>query len=202
MGTLSNPLVVLASASPRRHELLSQIGIAPRIWVSNVPEVPALSESPRDYTERIACTKAAAAALQFPAAVVIAADTAVALGDEIFGKPRDRAEASAMLRRLAGREHQVFSAVAVWREGRMLSAVSASRVRFCDLSESQIAAYCASGEPDDKAGSYGIQGLAAVFVEALNGSYSGVVGLPLFETAVLLRRHGVEILNPAGPQYV
>ncbi len=194
----ADPPIVLASASPRRLELLLQIGLSPRVWVSQVPESRLSGESPRAYTERVARAKALAATEHFADAVVIGADTVVALDAEILGKPRDRSDAARMLRALSGREHEVFSAVAVWRAGRMLSSVSRSQVHFGALSEAGIAAYCDTGEPDDKAGGYGIQGRAAVFITELRGSYSGVVGLPLFETAELLRQHRIELLNHAG----
>ena len=187
----------LASQSPRRRELLIQLGMDFRVVDVDVPEVRAPQETPRDYVSRVARDKARTglAALAGVAdaadAVVLGADTEVVLDDEVFGKPRDADDAKAMLRRLSGRTHAVISAV--WRvdaHGER-SACCVSQVRFAVLDAAAIAAYVATGESFGKAGAYAIQGRGAALVEHLEGSYSGVMGLPLFETARLLREAGV-----------
>ena len=198
----------LASRSPRRRELLRQVGVRfeplllrlspPR--PADVDEIPHDGEQPADFVARIAASKARCgieilAMRQLPARSVLAADTVVAIDGEILGKPTGRDEATAFLRRLAGRTHEVrtFVALASGPAARqeVLTAESVSLVRFGTLSPGQIERYCASGEPYDKAGGYAIQGLAATFIEHLDGSYSGVMGLPLYETAQLLRRAGI-----------
>lgn len=195
----------LASHSPRRLELLRQIGLQPTVLPLrrnpprvDVDETPLPGEAAPDYVQRLACSKACIAARiregrRLPDWPVLAADTCVVQDGLILGKPRDRAEAADMLRRYSGRTHQVHTAVAIAYHGRLEVAVSLSAVRFCTLSEQDIAAYVASPEPYDKAGGYGIQGLAAKFVEQLEGSYSGVMGLPLHETARLLKALGYDL---------
>ena len=192
--------VILASASPRRSSLLTQIGVAHRVLPADIEEVRRPGETPRGCAQRLAEAKArhvaaTAAVAGCSAAVVLGADTVVVLENDLLGKPRDRADALAMLARLSDRTHQVLSAVAVLAHGRLSSAVSASQVRFRGLSAAECAAYWDSGEPRDKAGAYAIQGLGAVFVAELHGSYSGVMGLPLFETAQLLAAAGVTIAS-------
>ncbi|MFI8745381.1 Maf family protein [Pseudomonas sp. NPDC077186] len=184
----------LASASPRRRELLAQIAVPCVTQIAAIDENPLPDEPAAAYVERLAREKARAglAALGEPAdAVVLGADTAVVLDGRILGKPADFAESRAMLQALSGRSHQVLTAVALAGGGREAARVVASEVTFRALSEGEIEAYWASGEPCDKAGSYGIQGLAAVFVSRLAGSYSAVVGLPLCETAELLGEFGI-----------
>ncbi len=188
--------VYLASASPRRAALLRQIGMEFEVRPSQVPEVQRPDEVPADYVLRLARDKAAAVwngltRSHAPAAPVIAADTAVVLDGRVLGKPADRAAAFDMLGALSGRVHTVLTAVAVHFDTVAEGAVSRSEVTFRRLGEDERIAYCASDEPYDKAGGYGIQGLAAVFVQHLSGSYSSVMGLPLFETAMLLRRFGL-----------
>lgn len=186
-------MVVLASQSPRRRELLDQIDIGYRVMPVDIDETPRQGEAADEYVQRLAIEKAEAARrrLDEPSLPVIAADTAVVLGEQILGKPTDRAQAAQMLAQLSGREHRVMTAVAVADTARVEHALSVSRVQFAALDEAQIKNYLASGEADDKAGAYAIQGLAAVFVQSMSGSYSGIVGLPLFETAQLLERFGV-----------
>ncbi len=182
--------IYLASASPRRRELLRQIGVAYRVLRIEVDETPRTGENPDDYVARLALAKAqtgCAALGRRQPAPVLGADTTVVVDNVILGKPRDREEGLAMLAQLSGREHQVFSAVAVATPARNAVKVQESRVRFRDLGRVECAAYWDSGEPCDKAGGYGIQGRAATFITDLHGSYSGVMGLPLFETAELLR---------------
>jgi septum formation protein len=190
--------VYLASASPRRRELLRQIGVRFEVRPAEVAEVPAPAEAPDAYVLRVAAAKAEAVwerverAEQRP---VLAADTAVVLDDRVLGKPADVAEAAAMLAELSGRTHSVLTAVAL-RCGRATETLlSRTEVRFRATTAHERDEYCRSGEPLDKAGAYGIQGRAAVFVEHLSGSYTGVVGLPLFETAALLERCGIELWN-------
>ena len=184
----------LASASPRRRELLAQIGVPFVTLIASIDETALPGEPAERYVERLAREKALAglAALSDPAdAVVLGADTAVVLDGRILGKPADRAECLATLAALSGREHQVLTAVALASAQRTESRLVASRVRFRPLRAGEAEAYWATGEPCDKAGSYGIQGLAAVFVSQLEGSYSAVVGLPLCETAQLLGEFGI-----------
>ena len=187
-------MLYLASQSPRRRQLLEQVGIRFDTVHVEVPEVRAPGEPPADYVSRVAREKAGAGLLELAGvagAVVLGADTEVVLGDEVFGKPANAAHATAMLRRLSGRSHQAISAVWCVSAGREERALSVSEVAFAALSESAIAAYVASGEPIGRAGAYAIQGRAAAFISRLSGSYSGVMGLPLFETVELLRRFGI-----------
>jgi septum formation protein len=186
---MADRALVLASASPRRRELLNQIGVAHRVAPVDLDESRRPNESPRDYVLRLAHEKAEAAWERIAnreAQVVLAADTAVVLGDDILGKPRDQADALAMLARLSGRTHQVLTAVALRAARGMASQLSESLVTFRPISREEAEQYWATGEARDKAGAYAIQGRAAVFIERLEGSYSGVMGLPLFETARLL----------------
>ena len=195
-------MIHLASKSPRRRALLDQIGVDYAIVDAPIDEIRADGEPPRRFVERMACEKARAglAALgDARIAPVLAADTVVVLEDRVLGKPRDEAHAMAMLRALSGRMHRVISAVAVAdvRAGDALRvAASVSRVWFREIPHEERRAYCASGEPLDKAGAYAIQGHAAIFVTRLDGSYSGVMGLPLFETAALLRETGIGVRAP------
>lgn len=184
----------LASASPRRRELLAQIAVPCVTQIASIDENPLPGEAAGAYVERLARSKAQAglAAVGNAAdAVVLGADTAVVLDGQILGKPADFAESHGMLQALSGRTHQVLTAVALASPTREIARVVCSEVSFRALSEAEIAAYWASGEPCDKAGSYGIQGLAAVFVNHMQGSYSAVVGLPLCETAELLGEFGI-----------
>ena len=187
--------IYLASASPRRRELLTQIGVRFQLVNVDVPEVPAASEMPRDFVQRVALEKARAGKQLLSsddAHPVLGADTAVVVENRILGKPADKQEALGMLTSLSGRSHEVLSAVAIVAE-RELVMLSASRVTFRDLSEQEIENYWESGECHDKAGAYAIQGRAAVFIQDLQGSYSGVMGLPLYETADLLQQFGINL---------
>lgn len=184
----------LASGSPRRRELLTQIGVPFLTQIAPIDENTLPGESPIAYVERLARAKGQAglaALTDTRDAVVLGADTAVVLDGRILGKPPDRAEAMATLLALSGRSHEVLTAVALVSDARTESRVVISQVTFRPLSRTEIEAYWASGEPQDKAGSYGIQGLAAVFVSQLQGSYSAVVGLPLCETAALLAEFAI-----------
>ena len=187
-------MLYLASQSPRRHELLRQLGFDFSILDVDVPEHRQPGEPPEDYVSRVAREKAGAGLMQVvavPGAVVIGADTEVVLDDEVFGKPADAEDAMRMLRRLSGRAHRALSVVWCASAGREERALSDTIVDFMTLDDAQIAAYVASGEAFGKAGAYAIQGRAAAFVRHLAGSHSGVMGLPLHETAVLLRRFGL-----------
>lgn len=185
--------IYLASASPRRQELLRQIGLGFEAMPSDLDEVPQPGERPADYVLRVARDKArhVAARMQEQAShPVLGADTEVVLDGEILGKPRDRGHGLDMLRRLSGRTHEVLSGVCVVHGEREYTALSVSRVTFRPLTAAEIAAYWDTGEPADKAGAYAIQGRAAAFIERLEGSYSGVMGLPLYELAGILRELG------------
>jgi septum formation protein len=205
------PRLILASASPRRSELLRQIGIAHRIVPADIDESALPGESLEACVRRLAAQKAlsvqaAAASSQAASGAallpVLGADTVVVIDGELLGKPRDREDALRMLRRLSGRSHQVLSAVALALPGSrpVRCLLCRSEVRFRSLGEQECAVYCDSGEPLDKAGAYAIQGRAAVFVEQLQGSYSGVMGLPLLETASLLGEAGIGWWQPATPE--
>ncbi|APG04642.1 septum formation protein Maf [Luteibacter rhizovicinus DSM 16549] len=183
-------MLYLASQSPRRRELLAQIGEAPHVLDVEVEEIRQAGEAPDAYVARVALDKARAgyAMVSHENGIrVIGADTEVVLGDEVFGKPRDATDAALMLRRLSGREHRVVSAVWLIDGKSERHALSVSIVRFSALDVAQIDDYVASGECFGKAGAYAIQGRAAAFIEHLSGSYSGVMGLPLHETSRLLR---------------
>ena len=187
----------LASGSPRRRELLTQIGVPFQVVSASIDETPLPDECPAAYVERLARAKARAgrehllgSSVSAPFCV-LGADTAVVLDDQILGKPVDEANALSMLMALSGREHEVLTAIAILAAERCETRVVRSRVSFRTISQQEAAQYWASGEPQDKAGGYAIQGLAAVFVAGLNGSYSGVVGLPVCETAELLGQFGI-----------
>jgi septum formation protein len=195
--------IYLASRSPRRRELLTQIGVRYHLLLFRerpdspieINEEPLAGEAPDAYVERVARAKAEAGwkrmmQRNLPHAPVLAADTTVSLDGRIFGKPASREEAAGMLAALSGRSHEVLTAIALQYGDPTESALSRSEVRFKDLSQKEIADYVATGEADDKAGGYAIQGRAARFIAELRGSYSGVMGLPLYETAQLLDRLG------------
>lgn len=183
------PALLLASGSPRRRELLWQIGVAHAIAIADIDEQPLAGEAAADCVQRLALAKATKVWHgQLP---VLGADTAVVLDGAMLGKPRDRDDALAMLVRLSGRTHRVLTAVALVDQRGSAVRLNDSAVRFRALDPSECARYWESGEPRDKAGGYAIQGLGAVFISELRGSYSGVMGLPLFETAALLDAAGV-----------
>lgn len=191
-----NPFVYLASASPRRQELLTQLGVRFEVLPVAVDEEPRPGEGAADLVCRLASAKALAgvAVRREPGSPVVAADTSVALGAELFAKPLDQADAARILSRLSGRTHSVFTAVAVADGRRERVELSRSEVTFRTLAPEEIAAYWRTGEPADKAGAYAIQGRGAQFIAELRGSYSGVMGLPLFETARLLTLFGCDLL--------
>lgn len=187
--------VYLASASPRRCELLQQLGVRFAVKYADMPEIIQKGESPNQFVQRLAIAKANAIWSSLPPAQkrpVIGADTVVIIDEHILGKPVSREHALEMLGLLSGRTHLVMTGVAVVSQQQSV-CVNVSAVKFRILEQNEIQAYWQTGEPADKAGAYAIQGFAAAFIEHLSGSYSGVMGLPLFETSELLRQHGVPI---------
>ena len=199
MSPLIPPMVYLASQSPRRSQLLEQLGVRHTLLLPGTDEdaegleVVLPGEAPADYVQRVTRLKLEAAlqrrvARGLPDAPVLCADTTVALGRSILGKPQDAADAARMLARLSGRSHRVLTAVALGQGTRVVQLVSVSQVRFAAMGVQDIAAYVASGEPMGKAGAYAVQGLAAAYIARISGSYSGIMGLPLFETAHALRQ--------------
>jgi len=200
-GSESPARLYLASASPRRRELLTQIGLAHEVL--RVPAPPGEDEpqhpgeSAADYVRRTASDKALRGrdwmrSQALPTLPLLAADTTVVLDGVVLGKPADRDDAMRILRALSGATHDVHTAVAVWAGNQLLEAVSITQVRMRELTGDEIGRYCDSGEPFGKAGAYGIQGLAGTFIAHISGSYTGVMGLPLFETANLLRAAGIQ----------
>ncbi len=194
------PTLCLASMSPRRRELLQQIGVRPLVTAPNIDEAVATGEKAADYVVRMARTKALSIDQHSVGLPVLAADTVVVIDELILGKPASAAEGVAMLERLAGRAHEVLTAVALAANDGLAFRLSASEVRFRALSRAECRAYWDTGEPHDKAGGYAVQGRGAVFIESLNGSYSGVMGLPLYETAELLRAAGVPYWLGGAPR--
>lgn len=187
----ADPVVCLASMSPRRRELLAQIGVSHTVVAAHVDEGLLPGEAPADYVARLARLKATTVRQRGEALPVLAADTTVVLEGSVYGKPDGRAMGLAMLESLAGKTHQVLTAVALATGQGIALRVNTSSVRFRNMERTEMEAYWDTGEPRDKAGGYAIQGYGAVFVAALSGSYSGVMGLPLFETAELLRDAGI-----------
>lgn len=187
------PSIILASASPRRAELLQQIGLTFTVCPADIDETPGAGETPEGYVERLAREKALAVSRSAPGCLVLGSDTTVVLDGRILGKPADAGAARVTLAQLSGATHQVMTAVAVARDDRCQSRLVVTDVEFRALSTDEIDAYIATGEPMDKAGSYGIQGLGGIFVNNLRGSYSAVVGLPLQETAALLASAGYPV---------
>ena len=195
---LPAPVLCLASASPRRRDLLWQIGVPHKAVPANLDERTLAGGSPHDYVERLALEKAMAVRNRGERLPVLAADTAVVLEGTIYGKPADRADALAMLGKLSGRAHQVITAVALATERSVEVRVNTTSVRLRELTLAEREAYWQTGEPRGKAGGYAIQGFGAVFVESLSGSYPAVVGLPLAETAELLRAVGLACWQGRG----
>jgi septum formation protein len=182
--------IILASASPRRVALLKQIGIDCIVMPADIDESAFENESPADYVLRLAAQKAQAIVAKSPnhTMCILAADTTVALGNEILGKPENDEVAFNMLKKLSGSTHQVHTAIAVAFNGNLETALNSTQVEMMSLTDAMISTYIASGEHQDKAGSYAIQGLAACWVKKVTGSYSGVMGLPLYETSLLLQK--------------
>lgn len=195
--TYLQPPIYLASRSPRRVELLKQIGLTCEILPADIDETQHLNELPEDYVVRLAQQKAEACIQGLSAAqrkhAVVAADTTVALAGAVLGKPTDDNDARDMLRALSGSVHQVHTAVALAFADTIEVVLSTTSVEMMVLTEAQIDAYIATGEHRDKAGSYGIQGFAGAWIKHIEGSYTGVMGLPIYETAALLRKHGIGV---------
>ncbi|MGE5560634.1 MAG: Maf family protein [Chloroflexota bacterium] len=193
--------LILASASPRRRELLAQTGLTFRIIPSEFDEQAASADSPAALAELLACGKARDVARRLEAGVVIGADTIVVRAGEVLGKPHDDADASRMLRRLSGGWHEVITGVAVIdaATGRERSGAEVTRVKVRDLTAGDVEAYVASGEPRDKAGAYAIQGLGSLLIERIDGCYANVVGLPIFRLAAMLREFGIDPLLQSLP---
>ena len=194
----ATPFVILASASPRRQELLRQIGVSFRVLEPEVDEAPGKNESGDAFVLRLALEKARiglsmAREQGLEAAPVVGADTCIVVDREILGKPNDREHGIAMLARLAGRSHRVLTGVAVVTASREQHSVSLNRVTFASMTQSEIEAYWETGEPADKAGAYAIQGRAAAYIERIEGSYSAIVGLPLFVVARMLKNLGMNL---------
>ncbi len=185
--------VVLASASPRRQQLLAQFGFPFEVRPAHIDETPRPGEEPIGYVERVAREKALAVAL--PGELVIAADTTVDLAGEIFGKPEDDEDARRMLRRLSGRDHEVHTGIALAVQGRLVTTVETTVVSMATINDSQIEWYVATGEPADKAGGYAVQGIGGIFVTSLTGSVSNVVGLPLSVVKSLLGVYKLELFS-------
>jgi septum formation protein len=190
---MAGAYLILASASPRRRELLTQLGVSYLCDPADIDETPLASETPEDYVRRMAQEKAAAVAARYPAPqyAVLAADTTVVVDDDVLGKPRDHFHGLAMLARLSGRQHSVLTAVCLHSASGLRCELVETRVEFAQLSREICEAYLATEEPWDKAGGYAIQGLGGALVKAIHGSYSNVVGLPLCETWQLLASHGI-----------
>jgi len=190
-GAVSECRVVLASGSPRRHDLLNLVGISHEVRPANIDETMRARENPHRHAERLAREKATAVATRDPNLITIGADTIVVVNRKVLGKPTDADHAAVMLRQLSGRQHTVITAVAVTRGKKLRSAVEEVRVKFRKLRDDEIDAYIATGEPLDKAGAYGIQGYGATIVECVEGDYFAVMGLPLARLVGLLRDVGV-----------
>ena len=192
------PVLRLASASPRRRQLLDLIGVPHVVTPADIDETPRDSEPADEYVMRLAREKAEAIWTRHQDLPVLAADTTVVIGQEILGKPESEADAAAMLGKLSGREHVVHTGIALRTSPSVRVGIATTRVSFTVLTPAQIHAYWASGEPQGKAGAYAIQGLGAVFVSKIAGSYTGVMGLPLFETAEMLRQAGIPVWSGQG----
>jgi septum formation protein len=190
----SEPRLVLASASPRRATILRQLGLSPDVQPADVDESYLLGEGPIAHVERLARAKAAVASERDPAVLVVAGDTVVVIDERVLSKPRDAEEAVAMLMSLAGRTHDVFTALALAGPHGTVSAVARAKVRFRSFSPDVALSYVATGEPLDKAGAYAIQGRAAGFAPRIDGSFSGIMGLPLAETVELLRKFQISVI--------
>ena len=190
-GAVSECRVVLASGSPRRHDLLNLVGISHEVRPANIDETMRPRENPRRHAERLAREKATVVATRDPNLITIGADTIVVVNRKVLGKPTDADHAAVMLRQLSGRQHTVITAVAVSRGKKLRSAVEEVRVKFRKLRDDEIDSYIATGEPLDKAGAYGIQGYGATIVECVEGDYFAVMGLPLARLVGLLRDVGV-----------
>ena len=186
--------IILASGSPRRRALLRELGLTFEVYTPDVDETHSPNEAPEALCRRLSRLKAEAVATKFPDALVIAADTIVVIDGQVLGKPVDREDAVRMLTLLQGREHEVLTGVCVCAEGRVLSCEEHTSVKFRPLSGEEIAAYASTGECDDKAGAYAVQGKGSLLVERINGDYFNVVGLPLCRLGIMLAEMGVNLL--------
>jgi septum formation protein len=196
--TLNDIQIILASASPRRIELLRQIGVRVRAQSVDIDETRLPGEPALDFVQRLALEKARRGIELIENSQglpILGSDTIIELAGDVLGKPENRRHAKQMLQQMSGREHTVHTSVAIITKDKTLLDTSSSKVYFADLAESEIDAYLATGEADDKAGAYAIQGIAAQFIKSINGSYSGIMGLPLYETAQLLKQCGIKPLN-------
>ncbi len=191
-------MLILASQSPRRRELLSMLGLDFQIFTADIDETMDPNLSVEQAVAEVCRKKAEAVGKNHPGELIIAADTIVVLENQILGKPRSAEEACAMLRSLSGRQHTVMTAFCLWQDGTADTHVEKTHVRFRSLSDEEIAAYVATGSPMDKAGAYGIQDQAAIFVQALDGDYYNVMGLPLCSLVQMLRKQGVKVLGSTG----
>lgn len=193
--------IILASASPRRKELLDQIGVSYLVYPVDVDETPQFEEVPEEYVCRVAVEKSAACIKLVDSFLpILAADTSVVLDGQIMGKPENKEHAQSMLSQLSGKTHYVYSAVSFRTNNKNTESIhklilSKTEVRFRKIRSGEIQSYWETGEPQGKAGAYAIQGLASIFVESITGSFSGVVGLPLYETAELLSKQGIKVLH-------
>jgi len=187
--------IILASHSPRRAELLTQLGVNHQVCAVDIDETPFKNESPLNYVQRVAAEKSAACLqlkhTQYP---ILAADTAVVFNNQIMGKPEDQQHAAQMLHRLSAQTHQVYSAIS-FRGKEHWQRVNITEVTFRAIQAFEMAAYWNTGEPEDKAGGYAIQGLGSIFIESIKGSFSAVMGLPLFETAEILTKQGIKVIH-------
>ena len=198
---MTSPQIILASTSPRRRQLLSQLGLEFTVAVQDIDEIQHPGEVPIDFVRRMAIEKVQAAQAELTdeaTSLVIGGDTVVVFKGSVLGQPEDKEDGLRMLRLLSGKAHFVLTAVAVATLDKKRVSVSENKVRICRISEQEAEAYWQSREPVDKAGAYGIQGLGAVFVKTLHGSYSGVMGLPLYETAKLLSEFGINCVTSFG----
>ncbi|MCH2345899.1 MAG: Maf family nucleotide pyrophosphatase [Pseudomonadales bacterium] len=198
---MTSPQIILASTSPRRRQLLSQLGLEFTVAVQDIDEIQHPGEVPIDFVRRMAIEKVQAAQAELTdeaTSLVIGGDTVVVFKGSVLGQPEDKEDGLRMLRLLSGKAHFVLTAVAVATSDKKRVSVSESKVKICRISEQEAEAYWQSREPVDKAGAYGIQGLGAVFVKTLHGSYSGVMGLPLYETAKLLSEFGINCVTSFG----
>lgn len=188
----------LASQSPRRIEILSNLGFIFQCLPIEIDETPRVNEMPEAFVQRLALEKALTGikSIGDPIKPVLAADTAVVIDNQILNKPKDINHAGSMLKLLSGRQHHVYTGICLARtEKEFKISISKSSIDFAILSQTEISAYCSTGEPLDKAGAYGIQGLAAAFIKNMEGSYSGVMGLPIYETVQLLKNYGINLFN-------
>ena len=187
-------MIILASGSPRRKSLLESLGVSFTVYSPDVDENMLPGETPSDLCARLSVMKAEAGLREYPSGTIIAADTMVVIGDEVLGKPANRTEAARMLRELSGKVHEVITGLTVIHDGNTLTSTVHTFVKFRELSDDEISAYIKTGEPDDKAGGYAVQGKGSLLIERINGDYYNVVGLPLFRLGEMLASVGISFL--------